>query len=93
MTALVTGPGVNPLFNRKNVPLYSDLLPHDIGTGDGIPQAAANPEEIRTPALWGLRLRRPFLHDGSAATINDRRRDRSTSSRGWTGAQRRCRTP
>jgi CxxC motif-containing protein (DUF1111 family) len=28
-------------------------------------------EEIRAPALWGLRLRRPFLHDGSAATIDD----------------------
>ena len=28
-------------------------------------------EEIRTPALWGLRLRRPLLHDGSAATPAD----------------------
>ena len=27
--------------------------------------------EIRTPALWGLRHRRPLLHDGSAATIAD----------------------
>ena len=67
--ALVTGPNANPLFNRKNVPLFSDLLLHDVGTGDGIPQASAEPEEIRTPALWGLRLRRPLLHDGSAATI------------------------
>ena len=69
--ALATGPSANPLFNRKSVPLFSDLLLHDIGTGDGIPQAAARPEEIRTPALWGLRLRRPLLHDGSAATIED----------------------
>jgi CxxC motif-containing protein (DUF1111 family) len=69
--ALTTGPSSNPLFNRKTVPLFSDLLLHDIGTGDGIPQASAKPEEIRTPALWGLRLRRPFLHDGSAATIED----------------------
>jgi CxxC motif-containing protein (DUF1111 family) len=53
------------------VPLYSDLLLHDIGTGDGILQAAANGEEIRTPALWGLRLRRPLLHDGSASTIDE----------------------
>src|SRR6185295_1716725 len=68
---LSTGPSANPLFNRQPVPLFSDLLLHDIGTGDGIPQAAANAEEIRTPALWGLRLRRPFLHDGSAATIED----------------------
>ena len=28
-------------------------------------------ERPRTPALWGLRLRRPFLHNGSAATIYD----------------------
>ena len=53
------------------VPLFSDLLLHDVGTGDGIKQAAAAPEEIRTPALWGLRLRRPLLHDGSAATPAD----------------------
>jgi CxxC motif-containing protein (DUF1111 family) len=65
---LVTGPSANPVFDRKAVPLYSNLLLHDIGTGDGIRQEAAEPNEIRTPALWGLRLRRPLLHDGSAAT-------------------------
>lgn len=69
--ALTTGPNGNPLFDRKPVPLFSDLLLHDIGTGDGIQQGAARPEEIRTPALWGLRFRRPLLHDGSAATIAD----------------------
>lgn len=26
----------NPIFDRKSVPLYSDLLLHDVGTGDGI---------------------------------------------------------
>ena len=60
-----------PTFDRQAVALFSDLLLHDIGTGDDIPQAAACPEEIRTPALWGLRLRRPLLHDGSAATIEE----------------------
>jgi CxxC motif-containing protein (DUF1111 family) len=68
---LTTGPGSNPLVDRKSVALFSDLLLHDIGTGDGIHQGAALPEEIRTPSLWGLRLRRPLLHDGSAATIAD----------------------
>jgi CxxC motif-containing protein (DUF1111 family) len=68
---LTTGPSANPLFNRRPVPLFSDLLLHDIGTGDNIPQAAARPEEIRTPALWGLRLRRPLLHDGRAASPED----------------------
>jgi CxxC motif-containing protein (DUF1111 family) len=65
---LRTGENANPLFDRKPVPLYSDLLLHDVGTGDGIEQAAATGEEIRTPTLWGLRVRRPLLHDGSVAT-------------------------
>ena len=68
---LVTGTSPNPVFDRKPVPLFSDLLLHDVGTGDGIAQASATASEIRTPALWGLRVRRPLLHDGSAATITD----------------------
>jgi CxxC motif-containing protein (DUF1111 family) len=69
--SLPTGPSANPLFNRRSVPLFSDLLLHDVGTGDGIRQAAAQPTEFRTPALWGLRFRRPLLHDGSAATVEE----------------------
>lgn len=66
---MTTGLNSNPALNQKPVPLFSDLLLHDIGTGDGIAQADARPNEIRTPALWGLRVRAPFLHDGRAATI------------------------
>jgi CxxC motif-containing protein (DUF1111 family) len=69
--SLQTGPSGNPLFHHRQVALFSDLLLHDIGTGDGIAQGAAAPEEIRTPALWGLRFRRPFLHDGSGATLEE----------------------
>ena len=69
--ALSTGANASPSLNRKTVPLYSDLLLHDIGTGDGIVQEAAQPGEIRTPALWGLRFRRPLMHDGSAMTPAD----------------------
>jgi CxxC motif-containing protein (DUF1111 family) len=68
---LTTAANTNPVFDRKPVPLYSDLLLHDVGTGDGIPQEAALADEIRTPALWGLRFRRPLLHDGSAANAED----------------------
>jgi CxxC motif-containing protein (DUF1111 family) len=68
---LTTGPSANPTFNRVALPLFSDLLLHDVGTGDGIQQASGMPEEMRTPALWGLRVRRPLLHDGSAATIEE----------------------
>jgi CxxC motif-containing protein (DUF1111 family) len=69
--SLPTGPSSNPQFNRRQVPLFSDLLLHDVGTGDGVRQGAAEPGEFRTPALWGLRFRRPLLHDGSAATVED----------------------
>ena len=63
-----TGPSSNPLFDRKPVHLFSDLLLHDIGTGDGIEQADAKDNEVRTPALWGLRFRRPLLHEAAAST-------------------------
>jgi CxxC motif-containing protein (DUF1111 family) len=69
--SLRTGPNVSPPLHRQSVSLFSDLLLHDIGTGDGIPQGAAQPGEFRTPALWGLRFRRPLLHDGTAATAED----------------------
>ncbi len=66
--ALSTGASATAALHRKPVALYSDLLLHDIGTGDGIAQEAAQASEIRTPALWGLRFRRPLMHDGSAMT-------------------------
>ena len=56
---------------------YSDLLLHDVGTGDGIPQAA-KPEYLdqrtanrfRTPPLWGLRFRSWMMHDGKSVTYH-----------------------
>jgi CxxC motif-containing protein (DUF1111 family) len=69
--ALTTGANANPALHRRTVALFSDLLLHDVGTGDGIRQGVAGPDEIRTPALWGLRFRRPLLHDGSAPTYQE----------------------
>lgn len=68
---LTTAANRSASLNRKTLALFSDLLLHDVGTGDGIEQEAAQQTEIRTPALWGLRLRRPLMHDGSAATVSD----------------------
>ena len=67
---LFTGPHpIAPLSNAR-VPLYSDLLLHDMGTlGDGIEQGSAKGSEMKTAPLWGLRGRGPFLHDGRATTI------------------------
>jgi CxxC motif-containing protein (DUF1111 family) len=66
---LRTGPSATPALDRRPVALYSDLLLHDIGTGDGIAQGAAGPNEMRTPPLWGLRLRKQLMHDGSALSV------------------------
>jgi len=71
VAVLTTGANGSAALHRKTLALFSDLLLHDVGTGDGIEQDAAQQNEIRTPALWGLRLRRPLMHDGSAATVSD----------------------
>jgi CxxC motif-containing protein (DUF1111 family) len=69
--SMQTGPSnVSPALAFQNVPLYSDLLLHQMGSlADGIAQAAAQPGEMRTAPLWGLRARAPYLHDGRASTI------------------------
>lgn len=65
--------GENPIaaLSRKLVPLYSDLLLHDMGPGlaDGICQGEATGNEFRTAPLWGLHLRPFLLHDGRATSI------------------------
>ena len=38
---------------------------------DGIEQADALGNEMKTEPLWGLRFSAPYLHDGRAPTIND----------------------
>jgi len=66
--------GANPIaaLAHKPVPLFSDLLLHNMGAlGDGIEQATAKGAEMRTAPLWGLRARSPYLHDGRAKTVAD----------------------
>jgi CxxC motif-containing protein (DUF1111 family) len=54
------------------VRLYSDLLLHAVTPGDGgIAEGAADRAEYRTAPLWGIRLTRPFMHDGAAETLSD----------------------
>jgi CxxC motif-containing protein (DUF1111 family) len=54
-----------------NVPLYSDLLLHDVGPtlDDGVVQGQATGRHWRTTPLWGLRMRGRLLHDARAASI------------------------
>jgi CxxC motif-containing protein (DUF1111 family) len=69
--SLRTGSNSVKALSFKRFFPYADFLLHDVGTGDGIAQGDAKPEEIRTPPLWGVRLRAPFLHDGRASTLNE----------------------
>lgn len=65
--------------------IYSDLLLHRIhhrdgdGTGDGylppipdvpFPSRHPAPDEWKTPPLWGVADSAPYLHDGSASTLD-----------------------
>jgi CxxC motif-containing protein (DUF1111 family) len=83
-------------LSEKSVGLYSDLLLHDMGAlNDGIGQADARPNEMKTPPLWGLRVSAPYLHDGRAATVDQAIRAHDGESRrvreryvGLTPAQR-----
>ncbi len=66
---LQTGRNVVAALDRKAVPLYSDLLLHEMGAlADGIAQEAAGTREMKTAPLWGLRTRTNLLHDGRAPT-------------------------
>jgi len=58
---------------RGPLPIYSDLLLHDMGEemADGLEQGNADGDEYRTQPLWGLAAVGPYLHDGRATTIED----------------------
>jgi CxxC motif-containing protein (DUF1111 family) len=57
----------------SDVPLYSDLLLHDMGPAldDGVTQSWARGKDWRTTPLWGLGTRPRLLHDGRVTTIKD----------------------
>ncbi|MEQ1501800.1 MAG: di-heme oxidoredictase family protein [Myxococcota bacterium] len=58
---------------RGPLPLYSDLLVHDMGPdlADGIVMKEASGSEFRSAPLWGVIATPPYLHDGRAATLDD----------------------
>jgi len=60
-----------PGRDGQRVPLYSDLLLHDMGPAldDGVEQGSACGAEWRTTPLWGLGARHRFLHDGRATSV------------------------
>ncbi len=52
------------------VPLYSDLLLHDVAP-EGHLGVGDTPRLFRTAPLWGLSDTAPYMHDGLAATVAD----------------------
>ena len=57
----------------QNIPLYSDLLLHDVASNENafISQSSVLATEFRTPPLWGVSKTAPYMHDGTADTIGD----------------------
>ena len=57
--------------SREPVPLYSDLLLHDVSEPNavGIEEGDAGMRDFRTPPLWGLAASAPYMHDGRASTV------------------------
>ncbi|MEM7433630.1 MAG: di-heme oxidoredictase family protein [Myxococcota bacterium] len=58
---------------RGPIPLYSDLLLHDMGPdlADQFTFGDSGPSEFRTQPLWGVVAAAPYLHDGRAATLDE----------------------
>jgi len=71
MRSMTTGSHVTAALANKTVNLFSDLLLHNIGTGDDISQGGANENQFRTAPLWGVGQRLFFLHDGRFTNIVD----------------------
>jgi CxxC motif-containing protein (DUF1111 family) len=63
---------LTPGLSNQTVPLFSDLLVHNMGSGlaDNISQGSAGPDEFRTAPLWGLGQRIFFMHDGRSTPAN-----------------------
>jgi CxxC motif-containing protein (DUF1111 family) len=64
---------VSRALGNKIIHPFSDFMLHDVGTGDGIVQngGAGSRNQIRTPALWGLRTRGRFMHDALTFSLTD----------------------
>lgn len=81
-TIVTAGPGttinggalkVANALGDKIIHPFADFLLHDVGTGDGIVQngGPSTRNKIRTAALWGLRARGRFMHDGLSFSVED----------------------
>jgi CxxC motif-containing protein (DUF1111 family) len=58
-------------LENQPVRAYSDFLLHKMGAklADGLPQSGSSGGEWRTTPLWGLRLKKFYLHDGRTSDL------------------------
>ncbi|MCP4838926.1 MAG: hypothetical protein GY894_06150 [Planctomycetes bacterium] len=74
-------PNLEMVLRDRTIRPYSDFLLHDMGAAaDGIADGPAGVRELRTPPLWGVRIRNPMWHDGRVlgGTFGDRIREAIT---------------
>jgi CxxC motif-containing protein (DUF1111 family) len=71
--ALRTGGSSEAALAERDVPLYSDLLIHDMGEylADDVVQGAAGSADWRTTPLWGLGKKARYLHDGRTTDLRE----------------------
>jgi CxxC motif-containing protein (DUF1111 family) len=64
---------VGNALGNKIIHPFGDFMLHDVGTGDGIVQngGQATRNQVKTAALWGLRVRNRLMHDGETFTRNN----------------------
>ena len=68
--AIVTNTVITAL-SGQTVPLYSDLLLHNMGSlNDNIALGGAATNMMKTPPLWGLTNSAPYLHDGRGTNLD-----------------------
>jgi CxxC motif-containing protein (DUF1111 family) len=60
-------------LGNKIIHPFGDFLLHDVGTGDGIAQNGGQDtaNKLRTPPLWGVRMRNRLMHDGNSLTFEN----------------------
>jgi CxxC motif-containing protein (DUF1111 family) len=80
-----SGMTVPAALGSKSIQPYSDFLLHTLDTGDGVVDGGdlgditvtdgtslqTTAQYLRTPPLWGVRVRSRLMHDGESVTFND----------------------
>ena len=69
--SLPSGPSNMAALSERDVPLFSDLLLHEMGEylADDVVQGGAGGTDWRTTPLWGLARKTRYMHDGRTTDL------------------------